>query len=101
MSRSSLPAATGSQATHNDQQFLLEYHERPDENSIGDGRDLRSRGMRRPTDVADRPGHDGIDESFTAQMIVSASDLAPDVPGEQNLWVQGVGCGSAVVHFSA
>jgi len=43
---------------------------------------------------------DGIDESFTAQMIVSASDLAPDVVGEQNIWVQGVGCGSAVVHFS-
>jgi hypothetical protein len=43
---------------------------------------------------------DGIDESFTAQMIVSDTDLAPEVPGEQNLWVQGVGCGTAVVHFS-
>jgi len=43
---------------------------------------------------------DGIDESFTAQMIVSDTDLAPDLPGEQNLWVQGVGCGTAVVHFS-
>lgn len=42
---------------------------------------------------------DGVDESFTAQMIVSQSDLAPDVAGEQNIWVQGVGCGSAVVHF--
>ncbi len=43
---------------------------------------------------------DGIDESFTAQMIVSETDIAPEIPGDQNLWVQGVGCGSAVVHFS-
>jgi hypothetical protein len=43
---------------------------------------------------------DGIDESFTAQMIVSQTDLAPEIEGEQNLWVQGVGCGSSVVHFS-
>lgn len=43
---------------------------------------------------------DGIDESFTAQMIVSDSDLAPDIAGNQTLWVQGVGCGSAIVNFS-
>jgi hypothetical protein len=43
---------------------------------------------------------DGIDESFTAQMIVSATDIAPDIPGLQNLWVQGVGCGTAIVNFS-
>ncbi|MGE5800736.1 MAG: hypothetical protein ACM358_00640 [Gemmatimonadota bacterium] len=43
---------------------------------------------------------DGIDESFTAQMIVSAADIAPDIAGDQTLWVQGVGCGSAVVNFS-
>ncbi len=43
---------------------------------------------------------DGVDESFTAQMIVSDSDLAPDVPGVQTLWVQGVGCGSANQHFN-
>ena len=43
---------------------------------------------------------DGNDESFTAQMIVSDSDLAPDIPGNQTLWVQGVGCGSAIAHFS-
>jgi hypothetical protein len=43
---------------------------------------------------------DGVDESFTAQMIVSESDLAPNIPGVQNLWVQGVGCGSATVHFN-
>jgi hypothetical protein len=42
---------------------------------------------------------DGVDESFTAQMIVSASDIAPDIEGLQNLWVQGVGCGTAIVHF--
>jgi hypothetical protein len=39
---------------------------------------------------------DANDESFTAQMIVSATDIAPGV----NLWVQGVGCGKATVHFS-
>jgi len=43
---------------------------------------------------------DGIDESFTAQMIVSATDLAPDVAGVQNVWVQGVGCGPATVNFN-
>jgi len=43
---------------------------------------------------------DGNDESFHAQMIVSATDIAPDVPGLQNLWVQGVGCGTAIVNFS-
>jgi hypothetical protein len=43
---------------------------------------------------------DGIDESFTAQMIVSETDLAPDISGIQNVWVQGVGCGTATVNFS-
>jgi hypothetical protein len=44
---------------------------------------------------------DANDESFKAQMIVSATDIAPDLPGVQNLWVQGVGCGTAIVHFSS
>src|SRR5437870_13420624 len=43
---------------------------------------------------------DGIDESFTAQMIVSDTDIAPDIPGEQTLWVQGAGCGTARANFS-
>jgi hypothetical protein len=49
---------------------------------------------------------DGDDESFTAQMIVSDKDLVPDVDnvpetlGVQNLWVQGVGCGAAIVNFN-
>jgi hypothetical protein len=43
---------------------------------------------------------DGIDESFTAQMIVSDSDLAPNITGTQTLWVQGVGCGLANQHFN-
>jgi hypothetical protein len=42
---------------------------------------------------------DGIDESFTAQMIVSEDDIAPDIEGVQHLWVQGVGCGPAIAHF--
>jgi hypothetical protein len=44
---------------------------------------------------------DGNDESFTAQIIVSQDDIAPDLPGVQNVWVQGVGCGSAVGGFSS
>lgn len=43
---------------------------------------------------------DGNDESFTAQMILSDTDIAPEIPGVQNVWVQGVGCGEAVIHFS-
>jgi len=43
---------------------------------------------------------DANDESFTGQIIVSATDIAPEIPGVQNLWVQGVGCGDAVVNFS-
>lgn len=41
---------------------------------------------------------DGNEESFTAQMIVSETDLAPEFPGV-NVWIQGVGCGTAVVNF--
>lgn len=44
---------------------------------------------------------DGNDESFTAQMIVSPDDIAPDVAGIQNVWIQGVGCGTAIVHFGS
>ena len=43
---------------------------------------------------------DGNDESFTAFMIVSTEDIAPDIQGVQNVWIQGVGCGSATVSFS-
>jgi hypothetical protein len=41
---------------------------------------------------------DANEESFTAQMIVTSQDLDPVTDGTQNLWIQGVGCGSAVVH---
>ena len=41
---------------------------------------------------------DGIDESFTAKMIVSEVDL-PGNPG-MNVWIQGVGCGAAIVNFN-
>jgi len=43
---------------------------------------------------------DGNDESFTAQMIVSETDLDPVAPGVQNVWVQGVGCGTAITNFN-
>jgi hypothetical protein len=44
---------------------------------------------------------DANDESFSAQMIVSTQDIASDIQGVQNVWVQGVGCGTATVHFGA
>jgi len=43
---------------------------------------------------------DGNEESFKANMIVSDTDLDPVLDGVQNVWIQGVGCGTAVVHFS-
>jgi hypothetical protein len=43
---------------------------------------------------------DGNEESFRAQMIVADRDIAPGIPGVQNLWVQGVGCGTANVNFN-
>ena len=43
---------------------------------------------------------DGTEKSFTAQIIVSDSDIAADVPGVQRLWVQGVGCDEAQANFS-
>jgi hypothetical protein len=43
---------------------------------------------------------DGDDESFTAQMIVSETDLDPVAEGIQNVWVQGIGCGTAIVNFN-
>jgi hypothetical protein len=44
---------------------------------------------------------DANDESFTAMMIVSADDIDHGVDGVQNVWVQGVGCATATVHFSS
>lgn len=44
---------------------------------------------------------DGNVESFTAKMIVSALDLDPVAGGLQNVWVQGIGCGTdAVTSFN-
>jgi hypothetical protein len=44
---------------------------------------------------------DGNDESFTAQMVVADFDIAPDIAGEQNVWIQGIGCGTAhAVNFN-
>jgi hypothetical protein len=42
----------------------------------------------------------GNDESFTAKIIVSDGDIAPDFPGV-NLWIERVGCGTArALNFS-
>jgi hypothetical protein len=47
---------------------------------------------------------DGNVSSFptAAEMIVSAHDIASDIPGIQNVWIRGVGCAQArAVHFSS
>ena len=43
---------------------------------------------------------DGNNESFTAQMIISDTDLDPVASGIQNVWLQGIGCGSAIANFN-
>jgi hypothetical protein len=40
---------------------------------------------------------DGVLPSFRGRMIVSTVDLDPDQPGLQNIWVEGLGCGTATV----
>jgi hypothetical protein len=42
----------------------------------------------------------GNEASFSAQMIVSSVDLAPEIPGIQNIWIEKLGCGSAIVNFN-
>jgi len=45
---------------------------------------------------------DGNDASFKdVQVIVSDHDLAPDIEGIQNVWIQQLGCGTANVNFSS
>jgi hypothetical protein len=43
---------------------------------------------------------DGDDESFTAKMAVSDTDLAPNILGIQTIWIQGVGCGAGSANFN-
>jgi hypothetical protein len=43
---------------------------------------------------------DGNIESFTAHMFVSEVDEADDIPGIQNVWIEGVGCGHAIANFN-
>jgi hypothetical protein len=42
---------------------------------------------------------DGNVPSFTANVIVAGHDIAPDLDGVQNVWIQGVGCADAAVHL--
>jgi len=45
---------------------------------------------------------DGNDASFKGvQVIVSDHDLAPDIDGIQNVWIQQLGCGTANINFSS
>ncbi len=41
---------------------------------------------------------DGNTPSFTANVIVAGHDIAPDLDGMQNVWIQGVGCANAFAH---
>ena len=43
---------------------------------------------------------DANDESFRAKMIVADHDLDDQQDGVQNVWIQGVGCGTGTVNFS-
>ena len=43
---------------------------------------------------------DGNVESFTAKMVVSENDIAPDIAGIQTVWIQGVGCGTGIANFN-
>jgi hypothetical protein len=42
----------------------------------------------------------GRTASFTSQVIVADHDIAADVPGVQNVWIQLVGCSSATANFN-
>jgi hypothetical protein len=45
---------------------------------------------------------DGDDASFkNVQVIVSDHDLAPEIDGIQNVWIQQLGCGTANVNLSS
>jgi hypothetical protein len=44
----------------------------------------------------------GNDADFkSVQVILADHDLAPDIDGIQNVWIQQVGCGTATVNFSS
>ena len=43
---------------------------------------------------------DGSNTLLTAKLFVSAADEDPAQPGTQNVWIQGVGCGEAIVNFN-
>jgi hypothetical protein len=43
---------------------------------------------------------DGDEASFHANMFVADHDLADDVLGVQNIWIQGVGCGTGTINFN-
>ncbi len=43
---------------------------------------------------------DGNVESFRAHMFVSEVDEADNIPGIQNVWIEGVGCGHAIANFN-
>lgn len=43
---------------------------------------------------------DGDNASFHAKVFIADHDLAPDIDGVQNVWIEKVGCGTANVNFS-
>jgi hypothetical protein len=59
------------------------------------------------TGASTEPAKTAVTDEHTAasfknvQVIVSDHDLAPEIDGVQNVWIQQVGCGSANVNFSS
>ena len=47
------------------------------------------------------PRGDGAEPALALPMIVASVDIAPDISGTQNVWIGGIGCGSAAVNFNA
>src|SRR5207249_2559746 len=53
-----------------------------------------------PTGAVFRTGGGSFNAATASNVVPSETDIAPDIPGDQTLWVQGVGCGHALVHFN-
>jgi len=48
-----------------------------------------------------RAGNGNEADFKSVQVILADHDLAPDISGDQNVWIQQVGCGTADINFSS
>jgi len=60
--------------------------------AVSKGRDQCDRGVDVRELISRRTGRDVTGEP----VIVSDQDFAPNMPGIQNVWIQGVGCAKAI-----